>query len=222
MLSCHRKRGYICTAPVYAEPELDDAICPWCIADGSAHKNFDATFVDSEAFPDGTPGFNSWQSEQRPLCSGNAMAFLKPAGIAEIRNDYRELEGEFVNHIVHEMKISGGAATRLLQTLNRDAGPTAYLFQQHRFYIDQPMASCPRNLRKQQGRAGALAGSPTPWSGLLKLFRYRRRSSPPVVNYFLDRACVFPSTAGHATSQRIENPRSSADNNRRRKSNQRC
>ena len=153
-LSCRQRRGHVCTAPVYAEPELDDAICPWCIADGSAHKNFDATFVDSEAFPDGapdaaveeiserTPGFHSWQPEQWPLCCGDATAFLTPAGIEEIRKDYRELEGKFMSHIVYDMKISGGAATRLLQSLNRDSGPTAYLFQclqcrQHRFYIDQ-------------------------------------------------------------------------------------
>jgi uncharacterized protein len=153
-LGCGQKRGYICTAPVYAEEELDDAICPWCIADGSAHKKFDATFVDSEAFPDGTPdaaveeisertpGFNSWQSEQWPLCCDDATAFLKPAGIVEIRRDHAELEGEVMSHIVYEMHVSGDAATRLLQSLDRDSGPTAYLFQclhcrQHRFYIDR-------------------------------------------------------------------------------------
>jgi hypothetical protein len=42
-------------AVIYAEETLQDCLCPWCIADGSAHDRFDATFVDSEAFPDGTP-----------------------------------------------------------------------------------------------------------------------------------------------------------------------
>lgn len=84
------------------------------------------------------PGFNSWQSEQWPLCCGDATAFLKPVGIAEIGKDYHEVEGQFMGRVVHEMKIAGGASTRLLQSLNRDSGPTAYLFQclhceQHRF-----------------------------------------------------------------------------------------
>ena len=36
---CGQARGYIYTGPVYTEirNRLDDAICPWCIADGSAH-----------------------------------------------------------------------------------------------------------------------------------------------------------------------------------------
>ena len=31
-------------------------------------------------------------------------------------------------YIVHELEISGGAATRFLQGLSRDNGPTAYIF----------------------------------------------------------------------------------------------
>src|SRR5688572_4128282 len=71
---CKQARGYIYTGPVYSEEEgLDDALCPWCIADGSAHKTFDAVFVDdegidgeisetaAEALTTRTPGFNSWQ-----------------------------------------------------------------------------------------------------------------------------------------------------------------
>jgi uncharacterized protein CbrC (UPF0167 family) len=28
---------------------------PWCIADGSAHRKFDAAFVDTKALADGIP-----------------------------------------------------------------------------------------------------------------------------------------------------------------------
>src|SRR5205823_9931792 len=118
---CKKKLGYIYTGPVYSEEDLDDALCPWCIADGSAHKKFDATFVDSEAFADDapdaaideiverTPGFNTWQSESWPCCCGDAAAFLTPAGIAELRSQ-PDMEGYAMGHIVHEMHISGGAA----------------------------------------------------------------------------------------------------------------
>jgi uncharacterized protein CbrC (UPF0167 family) len=150
---CGKSRGHIYTGPVYAEEDLEDALCPWCIADGAAHKKFDATFVDSEAFPDDapqdaveeiverTPGYNAWQSEVWPVCCDDAAAFLTPAGIKELRSQ-QDLEGIAMTYIVQEMGISGGAATRLLTSLNKDAGPTAYLFQclhcgRHLLHIDQ-------------------------------------------------------------------------------------
>jgi uncharacterized protein CbrC (UPF0167 family) len=152
---CRSARGYIYTGSVYSSDDLDDSLCPWCIADGSAHAKLDATFVDTEAFAEGipesvideiserTPGYSSWQSEHWPACCDDATAFLAPVGIQEIREHYRELEGAVLSHIIYEMKISGGAATRLLASLQKDAGPTAYLFrcldcEQYHFHIDGP------------------------------------------------------------------------------------
>ena len=152
---CGKARGHVYAGPVYADIELEDALCPWCIADGSAHRRFDALFVDSEAFPDGvpsssvelisqqTPGFNAWQGEHWPACCGDATAFIGPFGITELRaRDYR-LESLLMPHIVHTMGVSGSAATRLLSSLNREHGPTAYLFRclvcdADRFHIDSP------------------------------------------------------------------------------------
>ena len=45
-VACKRARGHIYTGPVYSEEELDNLICPWCIADGTAHELFDAEFTD--------------------------------------------------------------------------------------------------------------------------------------------------------------------------------
>jgi uncharacterized protein CbrC (UPF0167 family) len=137
---CGEKRGFIYAGPAYCEAELDDALCPWCIADGSAHEKFDASFTDEALFPDGvapatieeialrTPGFNGWQQERWLGLCGDAAAFLTPVGYAEIKARYPELEGVLMMHIVHELGLSGGAATRYLQALNRDHGPTAYVF----------------------------------------------------------------------------------------------
>jgi uncharacterized protein CbrC (UPF0167 family) len=152
-LCCRQNRGFVYTGPVYAEKDLEDSICPWCIADGAAHRKFDAEFVDTEAFAEGapqaamdeisqrTPGFSSWQSEQWPVCCDDATAFVTPVGIQEIRKDFRELEGSVLSHIIYEMSISGGAATRLLNSLDREKGPTAFLFrclhcEQPHVYVD--------------------------------------------------------------------------------------
>jgi uncharacterized protein CbrC (UPF0167 family) len=153
--ACGERRGYIYAGPVYSEEALEDSICPWCIADGSAAEKFEASYVDSEAFADGTPeaameeislrtpGYNSWQSEHWPMCCGDATVFVTPAGIAEIRASYRQLEGFVLNHIIYNMSISGGAAKRLLDSLERDRGPTVYLFQclqceTFHYHIDGP------------------------------------------------------------------------------------
>jgi hypothetical protein len=150
---CGRNREYIYAISVNAEEELSEAICPWCIADGTAHAKFDATFVDPNAFDEAvpesvveeitqrTPGFASWQSERWPGCCKDATAFLMPAGIKEIRTQCYELEGTLMSHIVYDLQISGGAATRLLNSLDRDKGPTACVFrclhcQRHHFHID--------------------------------------------------------------------------------------
>ena len=51
--------------------------------------------------------------------------------------------GSLLSHIIYEPGISGGAATRLLGSLNRENGPTVYLFDASTatgitFCIDQP------------------------------------------------------------------------------------
>ena len=138
---CKERRGFIYSGPVYAEDDLEDAICPWCIANGSAHRSLGATFVDSEAFPvdtpdeviatisERTPGYAAWQAEEWPSCCSDATAFIGPVGISEIRQKHRELEGFVLSQIIHGLGVSGGAATRLLDSLRRDASPTAYLFR---------------------------------------------------------------------------------------------
>lgn len=137
---CRKARGFIYTGPVYAEKDLSDRLCPWCIADGSAHEAFGATFVDSEAFAEDvappcveeitqrTPGFAAWQSERWLSVDGVPAEFFEPAGIAEIRSRYRYLEAALMPIIVHELGISGGAAVRTLESLRRDTSPTAFVF----------------------------------------------------------------------------------------------
>ncbi|MBK7973366.1 MAG: CbrC family protein [Deltaproteobacteria bacterium] len=83
-VACDRARGWIYTGPVYAHEELDSALCPWCIADGSAAERFDASFVDGHylagAVADGvidevrhrTPGYVSWQGDRWAVHCGDA------------------------------------------------------------------------------------------------------------------------------------------------------
>lgn len=87
--------------------------------------------------------------ESWPSCCDDPAGFVMPAGIAEIRARGPGLEGQVLSHLVYEMGLSGGAATRLLNSLDRDRGPTAYVFHCPRcetyvFYIDQSCTGADR------------------------------------------------------------------------------
>jgi hypothetical protein len=43
---CGQAYGWIYVGPVFAEDDIDDELCAWCIADGSAARRYQATFTD--------------------------------------------------------------------------------------------------------------------------------------------------------------------------------
>ena len=86
--ACGKTRGYVYTGPVYMQDE-PEALCPWCIADGTAAETFGAEFTDfGVGVPDDvprevleelafrTPGFSGWQQERWLYHCGDGAAFL--------------------------------------------------------------------------------------------------------------------------------------------------
>lgn len=84
---CQRVRGCEYVASVYCAGEAQ-GLCPWCIADGSAARKFDAMFSDDYPLLEAgvtqetvdivtkrTPGYISWQQENWLSCCGDACAF---------------------------------------------------------------------------------------------------------------------------------------------------
>jgi uncharacterized protein CbrC (UPF0167 family) len=139
---CGSARGLIYVGPTYAEADLDNGLCPWCIADGTAHEKFNASFTDPdrvggteswpavpaavvEAVAFRTPGFQGWQEERWFTCCGDAGAFLGPKG----RLDLEDAGEEALTAIRLECGHQGDAWQEYLDALNRDFGPTAYLFR---------------------------------------------------------------------------------------------
>lgn len=140
---CGRSRGWSYAGPVYGEEEPDGVICPWCIADGSAHARLGVSFVDEagvggagerEPVPDRvvaavayrTPGFSAWQQEQWWTHCGDAAQFLGPAGSAELARHGHEA--------IAAIRAATGPVTdeewlRLLASLSTDRSPTAYVFR---------------------------------------------------------------------------------------------
>ena len=86
---CGRSRGAVYVGPVYGADGLEEHLCPWCVADGSAARYFGAEFVDTGGgVPPGIPaevldelatrtlGFAAWQPERWLYHCGDAAAFL--------------------------------------------------------------------------------------------------------------------------------------------------
>lgn len=145
-MCCNEARGYIYTGPAYGEKDLEDCLCPWCIADGKAHEKFNATFVDemgigdhgaAEAIPAEaiieiacrTPGFSSWQQERWWTHCGDGAEFLGPAGYPELQQFGEEALLYIKEVFSSETGIVGNELEEHVQRFNRDYGPTAYVFR---------------------------------------------------------------------------------------------
>lgn len=141
---CNQARGYVYAGPVYAEDDFDDALCPWCIADGSAAAQFDAEFVDPagvggygawEQVPplvvrevsQRTPGFNGWQQERWWTHCGDAAEFLGPAGASDLHGEWAAA----LPVIRADAGYDGPDWDQYLAALDRKRGPTAYVFRCH-------------------------------------------------------------------------------------------
>ena len=140
---CGKSRGFIYTGPVCAEDELDEALCSWCIADGSAHSKFDASFTDSDGIGDygawdsipehvvavvahRTPGFFGWQQERWWTHCGDAAAFVGRVGHEELIAYGQEA----ISYIQESTGLPDGPEWEsFFAALDRDGSPTAYMFR---------------------------------------------------------------------------------------------
>ena len=139
---CGLVRGYIYVGPVFSIEEYVDCICPWCIADGTAHERLDASFQDEasiggrpwdtvpltsvEEIAFRTPGFSGWQQERWWSHCGEAACFIGRAGKKEL-----QAAGPEVIAAVRESTglIDDKKWNEFFALLDKDGSPTAYLFR---------------------------------------------------------------------------------------------
>jgi len=93
---CGQARGFVYTSHLYCAEEVE-AICPWCIADGSAAEKFRGMFCDDSPLIEAglsediidevchrTPCFNSWQQQVWLSCCNDACEFHGDVPAAEL------------------------------------------------------------------------------------------------------------------------------------------
>jgi uncharacterized protein CbrC (UPF0167 family) len=139
---CGKVRGYIYTGPFYATEEYDESICPWCIADGSAHDRLNVSFTDEMGIGGGewdevstkvveevafrTPGFYGWQQERWWTHCGDAAQFIGRAGHKELL----ALGPQAIAAIQNSTGLPDGSEwNEFFSALSKDGSPTAYIFR---------------------------------------------------------------------------------------------
>ena len=138
---CRSVRGFVYNGPSYGPRQLE-FVCPWCIADGSAHLKFRVEFVDKdgvgsygewESVPQDvidevafrTPGFSGWQQERWFTHCGDAGEFLGPMGKAELER----LGPDAIDAVRVESGFDGEEWKSYFNSLDPSSGPTAYMFR---------------------------------------------------------------------------------------------
>jgi uncharacterized protein len=138
---CGANRGFVYTGAPYGVRDLE-SVCPWCIADGSAHLKFGVEFVNRDSIgnygqwesvhPDivaevafRTPGFSGWQEERWYTHCGDAAEFLGPMG----KSDLERVGPEAVEAVRHESDFTDEEWESYFDSLNVQSGPTAYIFR---------------------------------------------------------------------------------------------
>lgn len=139
---CGQARGFIYVGPVYSVEELAPSICPWCLANGSAHRKFDAEFTDAAGVRDyrrpatlpnsvveeiayRTPGFGGWQQERWLACCNDGAQFLGRAGHRELQSKWPEA----IPSVQADCGLEGAEWAEFFRSLSRDGSPTAYVFR---------------------------------------------------------------------------------------------
>jgi uncharacterized protein CbrC (UPF0167 family) len=149
---CGETRTLCYTGNFYSADEVE-AICPWCIADGSAAEKYDGSFVsDFEGLDPGpnglgaamspssmaqvsrhTPGYASWQGDVWLGHCGEACIFLRYVGSQELAPVWAEVRDDAV--------ASGWGEENIRDHMHKDGDMTGYLFRcqhcgRHRLHVD--------------------------------------------------------------------------------------
>lgn len=121
---CGQARGFVYVQPVYATSDLDEKLCPWCIADGSAAAKLGASFSDANPLQAAglaqavidevtlkTPGYSSWQQEEWLTHCNDACEFHGDAMPEDVEDASEATRADWMQHYGKTAK-QWAAATR--------------------------------------------------------------------------------------------------------------
>lgn len=135
---CGLTRGWAYVLGAYGADSLRDAVCPWCIADGSAARRFGVRFTEVADPPrevpravvteieTRTPGFSAWQPERWLFHCDDGAAFLGAVGFDDLAAHPDALSA--VQNQVRGWGLDDEEVEAVVGSLDVDGEVTAYLF----------------------------------------------------------------------------------------------
>jgi uncharacterized protein CbrC (UPF0167 family) len=136
--ACSRARGFLVTSTVHgADVPADVSLCPWCVADGTAHDRFGASYneVDPGAGAEATaeaetrtPGFATWQDWEWPTHCGDVAVYVGQPTAAQMRANPEALAALRADLAQWEWGRDPQALEDFVDALGTGS-PAAYLFE---------------------------------------------------------------------------------------------
>lgn len=139
---CGRARGFVYDGGFHVGRHEHEGsfVCPWCIADGSAHDRYGLTFNEGPSRParaalrpevivevEGrTPGFMAWQWDEWWVHCDDAGVFLGRAGYEELVNRW---PSAIAGIRESETWVKDEQWQRFLESLSLDGCAEAYVFR---------------------------------------------------------------------------------------------
>ncbi len=133
---CGQVRGYIYTASIYAEDDVE-TVCPWCIASGEAARKFDALLSDDYSLKQAgiseavakevtqrTPGYISWQQEEWQTHCNDVCEFHGDASLQELS----ALSGSHLSNFLDHQMLQVETWQSILKQYQPGGNPAVYKF----------------------------------------------------------------------------------------------
>jgi uncharacterized protein len=134
---CEQVRGFSYYGPVHGINMGEQRVCPWCIADGSAHEKFQITFADPAPLVEAglaaeivalvttrTPGYQSWQRDHWLHHCEDACTFSGDASSAEAQ----QIAGKVRKQMLDYYDLSEKAWPTFISSYRPGGDPGLYKF----------------------------------------------------------------------------------------------
>jgi uncharacterized protein len=140
--ACGRAREWMYTGPIYGKGDNEAAVCPWCIADGTASRVLGSFFNDATVYASHgapslvpqeeldlveqrTPGYTTWQGNQWLACCNRVCTYLGEADADDLRGRWAEA----VPSALETVSWPEADKADFVDRVRKGGGPCVYVFR---------------------------------------------------------------------------------------------
>jgi len=135
---CNQEVDHVYVGPVISIHDLEEKLCPWCIANGQANEKFDAEFSDRQPLEEAgvspelieevatrTPGYVCWQQPAWETHLKHPCAFVGDATVKALG----QMTGEERQTFMEAARLDRDELAELLSIYRPNSNPGVYHFR---------------------------------------------------------------------------------------------